>query len=93
MKIEPLSLTVRELCEGYADHAEKVSKTNEIPKDYDGVMGVPITYLYKHDPGQFEIVGCSYDYGRPAGWSKDIDISPTINGANIYKRIFIRRRK
>jgi hypothetical protein len=34
-----------------------VSKTNEIPCDYDGVMGVPITFLNKYNPDQFEIVG------------------------------------
>jgi hypothetical protein len=37
--------------------AIEVSKTNEIPKDYDGVMGVPITFLDKYNPAQFEIVG------------------------------------
>ena len=37
--------------------AIEVSKTVEIPKDYDGVMGVPITFLDKYNPEQFEIVG------------------------------------
>ena len=36
--------------------AIEVSKTCEIPMDYDGVMGVPITFLFKHNPSQFEIV-------------------------------------
>lgn len=35
----------------------EVSKTVEIPQDYDGVMGVPITFLDKYSPDQFEIVG------------------------------------
>lgn len=34
-----------------------VGKTAEIPVDYDGVMGVPITFLDKYNPEQFEIVG------------------------------------
>ncbi len=34
-----------------------VSKTKEIPMDYDGVMGVPITFLDKYSPDQFEVVG------------------------------------
>ena len=34
-----------------------VSKVSEIPVDYEGVMGVPITFLDKHNPDQFEIVG------------------------------------
>ena len=35
----------------------EVSKVKEIPKDWDGVMGVPITYLDRHCPEQFEILG------------------------------------
>lgn len=37
--------------------AIEVSKTNEIPMDYNGVMGVPITFLDKYNPDQFDIVG------------------------------------
>ncbi|OBF98578.1 restriction endonuclease subunit M [Mycobacterium sp. 852002-51152_SCH6134967] len=37
--------------------AIEVSQTVDIPMDYDGVMGVPITFLGKHNPDQFEIVG------------------------------------
>ena len=37
--------------------AIEVSKTADIPRDYDGVMGVPITFLDKYNPDQFEIVG------------------------------------
>lgn len=37
--------------------AIEVSKVANIPVDYDGVMGVPITFLDKHNPEQFEIVG------------------------------------
>lgn len=39
--------------------AIEVSKTSEIPCDYDGVMGVPITFLEKYCPDQFEILGMS----------------------------------
>lgn len=39
--------------------AIEVSKTCEIPIDYEGVMGVPITFLDKYNPNQFEIVGAS----------------------------------
>jgi len=38
-----------------------VSKTAEIPCDYSGVMGVPITFMDKYNPEQFELVGCA-DY-------------------------------
>jgi len=37
--------------------AINVNKTAEIPCDYDGVMGVPITFLDKYNPDQFEIIG------------------------------------
>lgn len=37
--------------------AIEVSRTQDIPSDYDGVMGVPITFLTKYNPEQFEIVG------------------------------------
>jgi Adenine-specific methyltransferase EcoRI len=38
-------------------NAIEVSATKEIPLDYDGAMGVPITFLDKHNPDQFEILG------------------------------------
>lgn len=41
--------------------AIEVSKTADIPCDYDGVMGVPITFMDKYNPDQFEIVGMSLD--------------------------------
>ena len=39
--------------------AIEVSKTKEIPYDYAGAMGVPITFLNKHNPEQFEIIGAT----------------------------------
>ena len=41
--------------------AIEVPFTDAIPSDYDGVMGVPITFLDKYNPDQFEIVGTSDD--------------------------------
>ena len=40
-----------------AEEACFVSKTADVPYDYDGVMGVPITFMDKYNPEQFEIVG------------------------------------
>lgn len=45
--------------------AINVDKTSDIPCDYFEDMGVPITYLDKHNPDQFEIVGSSRNLGRP----------------------------
>ena len=46
-------------------NAIEVSKTADIPYDYDGEMGVPITFLDKYNPEQFEIIGSSRIVGKP----------------------------
>lgn len=73
--------------------AIEVPFTDAIPSDYEGVMGVPISFLHKYSPEQFEILGCSYDYGRPSFFDKNVNMSVSINGENIYKRILIRHKK
>ncbi len=70
-----------------------IKKIEDIPCDYYGVMGVPVSFLHKHNPEQFEILGCSYNYGRPAEWDKATNMNPSIKGNNTYKRLFIRRKK
>lgn len=50
----------------YANHdAIEISRTQDIPCDYSGAMGVPITFLTKHNPEQFEIIGSSRTLGLP----------------------------
>lgn len=61
-----------------------VNKTVDIPYDYRGVMGVPITFLHKFNPNQFEIVGF-----RKGNDGKDL----SINGKNTYFRILIKNKK
>ncbi len=61
-----------------------VSKSNEIPFDYDGYIGVPITFLYKYNPEQFEIIQF-----RKGNDGKDL----SINGKCPYFRIIIRRKQ
>jgi hypothetical protein len=75
--------------------AINVNKTKDIPVDYDGVMGVPITFLDKHNPDQFEIVGLIAGNIRGlAGIPSKIDKDgPYINGKLKYGRILIRRRR
>ena len=65
-----------------------VSKAVDIPCDFAGVMGVPITFMTKYSPDQFEIIGelnhgCDneYDYAKPI-----------INGVEKYTRILIRNK-
>lgn len=70
--------------------AIEVSKTMDIPYDYDGIMGVPISFMMKYNPEQFEIVGMSRNFGRPSFWDSSVNMTPTINGIEKYKRILIR---
>lgn len=72
--------------------AIEVSKVADIPMDYKGIMGVPITFLTKYNPEQFQIVGCSHKWGGdhlilPNSTTYD----PLINGKSRYFRIFIQR--
>lgn len=77
--------------------AIEVSKVTNIPIDYTGVMGVPITFLDKYNSEQFEILGIS----ASAGYNKEIvgipmlvgkDARPLIYSKNTYARIFIKRK-
>ena len=44
--------------------AIEVSKSAEIPCDYDGAMGVPITFMQHYNPSQFEIIGATESEGK-----------------------------
>jgi hypothetical protein len=74
-----------------------VPYTDAIPSDYDGVMGVPISFLDKYCPEQFEILGATESEGRGFSmglWLESSKISqPLINGCKVYKRIFIRKKQ
>ena len=73
--------------------AIEVSKVADIPMDYDGVMGVPITFLDKYCPSQFEIVGWSRhnDLGMDGGYWLGGCNDATINGKIVYRRILIKK--
>ncbi|MCF2869911.1 adenine-specific methyltransferase EcoRI family protein [Octadecabacter sp. G9-8] len=69
--------------------AIEVSKTNEIPTDYEGLMGVPITFMNKYNPDQFSILGIDRvlveeQTGRVSRFR--------INGKEIYARIVIKNK-
>lgn len=70
-------------------NAINVDKTKDIPMDYKGIIGVPITFLDKFNPDQFEIIGQmattkidEFNFGYPY-----------VNGSKIYARILIRNKK
>lgn len=59
--------------------AINVNRTEQIPMDYDGIMGVPISFLDKYNPDQFEII--------------DLLLIPSINGLKKFTRILIKAKR
>ena len=88
--------------------AINVDKVKDIPFDYDDVMGVPITFLDKYCPSQFEIIGCfknfkecDYELGFICGSPIEYKLKsgkvrtfkdPFVNGVLKYIRILIKRK-
>lgn len=58
--------------------AVEVSAVKSIPAGYQGAMGVPITFLYKYSPDQFDLLSTQWNC--------------LLNGHNVYRRIIIRHR-
>ncbi|MCD8303673.1 MAG: adenine-specific methyltransferase EcoRI family protein [Prevotellaceae bacterium] len=89
---EPLDLYKHYTPEEYPRYdnydAINVDKTSDIPLDYQGVMGVPITFLDKYCPEQFEILGLA----NSARYLGDIPCLTIIQGQRLYNRIFIKRK-
>ena len=89
-------------------NAIEVSRAKEIPKDYDGIMGVPISFMDRYNPNQFEILGISnrdrkhsikckvYQQGDHPRFN-DFNASVVLkrNGVldSLYTRLFIRRKQ
>lgn len=73
----------------YDDYdAINVKTLADIPYDYDGIMGVPVTILSRYNSEQFELVG-EANHGSDG----DHDLfRPTVNGRILFKRILIRNR-
>jgi hypothetical protein len=63
--------------------AINVNATKDIPCDYDGVMGVPITFMDKYSPEQFELIGNEYTLNIEKGRGY-------VKGKRMYSRLFIR---
>lgn len=70
--------------------AIEVPYTNAIPSDYDGVMGVPISFLDKYNPDQFEILGIT-DRGNIWGLkTKEYSIDEIKNANDLNRRAVIK---
>lgn len=76
-------------------NAINVDKTQNIPCDYNGLIGVPITFLDKYNPEQFEIIDGIGRYSMLAGPTKETKgkYLTAINGVPKYARVIIRRKK
>jgi Adenine-specific methyltransferase EcoRI len=84
--------------------AINVDKTKDIPIDFDGDIGVPITFMDKYNPEQFEILGIFDDkreksdafiQGTPTYLDEQHKkyVGPILNGKALYTRILIRNKK
>lgn len=79
-------------------NAINVNKVVDIPCDYNGIMGVPITFMYKYSPDQFEIVNALNRYVLVGEEDLNEDIRKrhshacNINGKATYFRVLIRNK-
>lgn len=103
---EPLALKCHYAPENYPRYenydAIEVGRTQDIPVTYEGIMGVPITFLDKYNPAQFEVVMLANGNARtnvPAKVLAEVGYRPhsedrggvgIINGQRVYARILIR---
>lgn len=81
------------------------NKATDIPIDYNEYIGVPVTYLTKHDPAKFDIIGLFNHYDRLdfengiiTGTEVKLDKppwrtrGPCINGKALYARLIIKKK-
>lgn len=77
---EPIKLTEEYNPEKYPTYfnfkAIECSKVRDIPKDYDGVIGVPQNFLFKWNPNQFEILAIARDFDTENGIKSGVTIDP-----------------
>ncbi len=86
-------------------NAINVNKTNEIPCDYDGIMGVPITFMDKYNPNQFEIIWQASGNTRASAPSEILNVLEykphpedrggcgVVHGKRMYSRILIKKKQ
>jgi len=79
--------------------AINVDKINDIPMDYKGVIGVPVTFLDKYNPEQFEIIAFDYEIKQglfpeliKKDWNGKIDRGYT-KSKRLYARVLIKNKK
>lgn len=65
--------------------AININRTEDIPVDYEGVMGVPVTFLDKWNPEQFDVIGV-------ASTGTVTKFNPIVEGERKYRRILIKKK-
>ncbi len=97
---EVIKFTTKKPFERYENYdAIEVSLVKNIPSDYKGVMGVPVSFLDKYNPDQFDIIGSDYNIKEGLlpelvnpKWKGKLDRG-YVNGRRLFTRIFIRHKK
>lgn len=89
---EVIKFTTKKPFEKYDNYdAIEVSLVKNIPSDYKGVMGVPVSFLDSYNPDQFEILGSNRGVDQDP--NKIYGRGSYLNGKEVYKRLFIKHRK
>ena len=84
-----------EYCEYDNYQAIEVGNVNDIPYDYDGIMGVPITFMHKYNPEQFELLGITENDPKMKEYWKDGALKydrPYLKGQRKPARLLIRNK-
>ena len=91
---EELILYRRYIPEGYPTYhnydAIEVSKTRDIPMNYPGAMGVPITFLDKYNPDQFEILGITDRDNNSGLKTREYTVADVPNPGDLNRRAAIK---
>ncbi|MDD5721574.1 MAG: adenine-specific methyltransferase EcoRI family protein [Candidatus Pacebacteria bacterium] len=89
---EVIKFTTKKPFEKYDNYdAIEVSLVKNIPSNYKGVMGVPVSFLDSYNPDQFEILGSNRGVDQDP--NKIYGKGSYLNGKEVYKRLFIKHRK
>lgn len=76
----------------------EVTSYKDIPIDYHEPMGVPLTFFLRHNPAQFEILGCDFEikdrmqHLMKKEYDKFKTSSAVLNGTELFTRIIIQRK-
>ena len=75
--------------------AINIDKVSDIPFNYEGVMGVPITFLDKYNPNQFELLGImnTGEVNEGIRYPNTPHGRPLVKGKELYLRVLIRRKQ